>query len=314
MGQINKSGGDVVRTSHLSALQVHRFQLVRGFIAGMLTGAMCTVAVTCSALLVYVAYSSLGGATAFGAISGFGGGSNFSDPTEFVARGVGANEDDSARQRPVGEIRRDVKAFVKNSKQNDDLSLQVGAIFDLCELHREIVLDSRFRTNDQFKGFRAQVASRLKKYLRELDVISKRRARAAKQAEVAARREARRLGTDAAGIEQPVVNNQRGTGDGGDNDNWDYEMNQSVYDMGSVVGGPTQLFGYLGGNFAPPWDYGEDLVNLIESTIDPKSWQSNGGEGRIQYYRPSMIIVVSASMRVQDEMTDVLRKLRFLSR
>ena len=95
---------------------------------------------------------------------------------------------------------------------------------------------------------------------------------------------------------------------------WDAALGQAVAEWSAISGGPSQLVGYLGGNRAPPWDYAEDLIDLIQTTISPDHWRAAGGEGRIHYYRPSRILVISASSRVQDDLTDLLRRLRWLSR
>ena len=250
-----------------------------------------------------------------------------------------ASEQDSERestrpQRPIGDIRKDVKAFVKRSKQVDDPVASVGAIIDLCHLHTEIVNDPRFDTNRQLKSFRAVAASRLKKYTKELELEIKRRQR---RAELEAR-QARQAGQatpdslPALGEEGTFTGNrlsgatetrgQEGAPGGFPSRRQEFEydsvlsdsMAQDAYSMSAFGGGPVQVWTHVGGNFAPPWDHGPELVALIESTIDPQSWKSNGGDGVIHYYRPLRILVVSASSSVQDDLTNMLRNLRRLSR
>ena len=212
--------------------------------------------------------------------------------------------------RSAREIRKDITAFIKNSKQKQDHSLQVAAILDLCRIHHELVTDSRFQTHDQFKGFRARVATRLKSFQSEVKREMKRRKRMRERQVRLAAQARRRQGDVAKPSLPPLPDNNSAS----EPDLWDLALNESMYEMGGVTGAPSQFFGYLGGSFAPPWDYGPDLVNLIQRTISPSSWLRNGGEGRIEYYRPSMVIVVSASQRVHDQMTDLLRQMRFLTR
>ena len=249
-----------------------------------------------------------------------------------------ASDDDSQRavadgQRPIGDLRKDVKAFVKRSKLADDPVASVGAIIDLCRLHTEIVNDPRFASNRQLQSFRAVAASRLKKYAKEVELeIKRRKRRDDLEAKQAGR--ATSAAPDAAG---PGNHGATFTGDrvtSGRNpeanlDRYSFpssgqdtdpevaisdSMARDAYAMSTFGGGPVQVWTHVGGNFAPPWDHGPELVALIESTIDPQSWKSRGGNGVIHYYRPLRILVVSASSSVQDDVTNMLRNLRRLSR
>ncbi|MEE2827069.1 MAG: hypothetical protein VYE64_10625 [Planctomycetota bacterium] len=249
-----------------------------------------------------------------------------------------ASDDDSQRagtvgQRPIGDLRKDVKAFVKRSKLADDPVASVGAIIDLCHLHTEIVNDPRFATNRQLQSFRAVAASRLKKYVKEIELEIKRRKRRAdleaKQADRATstapqagepgNQEATFTGDRVATARNPEPNMERhpfpSSGQGTDPEvALSDSMARDAYAMSTFGGGPVQVWTYVGGNFAPPWDHGPELVALIESTIDPQSWKSRGGNGVIHYYRPLRILVVSASSSVQDDVSNMLRNLRRLSR
>lgn len=56
-------------------------------------------------------------------------------------------------------------------------------------------------------------------------------------------------------------------------------------------------------------DYGEDLVDVIQKTISPPSWDVNGGPGSIYYWRPGRSIVVRAGQDVHEDITDLLDQL-----
>ncbi len=232
-------------------------------------------------------------------------------------------------QRPIGEMRRDVEAFLKNSKTKDNVDLQVGGIVDLCFMHQEIVADPRFSTNRQLQSMRAVAADRLKKYLKTIEIEKARKARRLKKEQI---EETKKLLAGEA-VENPASNkpgestsnplaspNSPSSPDSpsgseiSDADAIDELMYSSMSSLGNLTGGPSQLLGYLPGHYAPPWDHGEELVNLIENTINPEFWQRNGGSGIIYYYRPSRIIVVGATSQVQDDLTNMLRNLRRLSR
>lgn len=221
--------------------------------------------------------------------------------------------------RPVGEIRRDVQACLKRAKGADAEWSDPDVVCDLCWLHREIVSDPRFSSHRQLQSLRAQLAYRLTQIETQLTRSLARRDRVLGSAgRTAAGNEARERGlerdpfADGSDEEAPDAS-AGGDREGGDRE-WDEALGAAVAEWSAISGGPTQLMGYLGGNRAPPWDYAEDLVDLIQTTIAPDHWRSNGGEGRIFYYRPSRILVISASSRVHDDVTDLLRQLRFLSR
>jgi hypothetical protein len=57
-------------------------------------------------------------------------------------------------------------------------------------------------------------------------------------------------------------------------------------------------------------DYGPELVELIQATISPATWDINGGPGSIVYFSPLRVIVVSAPGEVHGEVVDVLGQLR----
>jgi len=68
-------------------------------------------------------------------------------------------------------------------------------------------------------------------------------------------------------------------------------------------GGPNPQAG-------PPADYGQDLVELIEATIAPSSWDTNGGAGTIRYFGPLRVLVVRQTSEVHRQLGDVLPQLR----
>jgi len=85
---------------------------------------------------------------------------------------------------------------------------------------------------------------------------------------------------------------------------------QSYDSLSQLSGGPVGVFDYAGARMGAPWDHGQQLVELIQSTIDPAFWRDSGGSGSIEYYRPSRVLVISGSRRVQELTEDLLWKLR----
>jgi hypothetical protein len=59
-----------------------------------------------------------------------------------------------------------------------------------------------------------------------------------------------------------------------------------------------------------PPDNGQALVDLIQRTIAPASWDVNGGPGAIVYFRPSRVLVVRQRSEVHEQLQDVVGALR----
>lgn len=57
-------------------------------------------------------------------------------------------------------------------------------------------------------------------------------------------------------------------------------------------------------------DAGSDLVDLIQKTIAPQSWNINGGPGAIYYWSPGRALVISANQEVHEQLGDLLDQLR----
>jgi hypothetical protein len=57
-------------------------------------------------------------------------------------------------------------------------------------------------------------------------------------------------------------------------------------------------------------DHGEALVELIQKTISPSSWDVNGGLGSMYYWRPGRALVVRATDEVHGQVGDVLNQLQ----
>lgn len=55
---------------------------------------------------------------------------------------------------------------------------------------------------------------------------------------------------------------------------------------------------------------GDELVELIRATVDPDSWDVNGGDGVIIYYSPLKVLVIRQTGEVHGHVGDVLGGLR----
>ena len=70
--------------------------------------------------------------------------------------------------------------------------------------------------------------------------------------------------------------------------------------------GPSKLGGITEADFEP-------LIDLIRSTIDPEGWDDTNGDGTIQAFVPNLSLIVSQTQEVQDQIQDLLNKLRELN-
>ena len=80
--------------------------------------------------------------------------------------------------------------------------------------------------------------------------------------------------------------------------------------MGGGMGGWGGAGGFGGG----PRHMGEELVELIQTTIAPDSWEVNGGPGTIQYWRNGMSLIIRQTDEVHGEIDDLLRQLERTNR
>jgi len=230
----------------------------------------------------------------------------FSFPNEFPV------DEGNTDHRSIGEYRQDVKTFMKHSK-SDDAQLQRNAIFNLCELHWELVNDPRFGTNSQVQGFRVVVAKRLETFVKEVKKENLRAQRLAKKklADPSSSKSTQdgKLDPNASADNNGLASSNATNSD--DAEEMIYQSSaDSFYSLGQLSGGPNQLFGYAGGHLGPPWDHGPELVDLIQNTINPDFWRANGGNGVIHYFRPLRVLVIGASTQIHEDTLDLLYKLR----
>lgn len=62
-------------------------------------------------------------------------------------------------------------------------------------------------------------------------------------------------------------------------------------------------------NFGPP-DAGQDLVELIQQTIAPSTWDVSGGPGTIRYWRPGAALVIRQTTEVHEDISDFVKQLQ----
>ncbi|MGB1930875.1 MAG: hypothetical protein ACPHO8_16325 [Mariniblastus sp.] len=238
---------------------------------------------------------------------------------------------DTYSARKISDIRKDLKVFMKLSKSQDPQTERI-AVYNLCQLHREIAVSPKFVESPQLQGMRVVIAKRLTSYSTDFENSLKRLARQKKKTSI--NRESEPLAfsetTDSNSQMSLVDNgepNNQSTNKEDDSPN-DFGLLQNPADeaaiessmwnsavssyesLNCVSGGPERIFTLIGGQLAPPWDHGQDLVDLITTVIHPNSWRRNGGNASVHYYQPSRVLVLHASLQGHQETSNLLEKLR----
>ncbi len=179
------------------------------------------------------------------------------------------------------ELRDAVRESLRRWARPDDKQADLAAR-EFLVLYRELQRDGRL-ARTQREPLRVKVRSRLLALSRQISkrvAIEKRLAKQKRPKSVAAVASGNRVLGQWGGFGQP----------------------------GAVGGGGP------GGNFGNPGtannDYGQQLVELIQQTIAPASWDVNGGPGTIYYWRPGRALVIRQTQHVHDDLGGVLRQLR----
>ncbi len=200
---------------------------------------------------------------------------------------------ESVAQVSIAELRARSKSFIQKLKAAEDPEGFVAAVFDLCWVHTDIVRHRDFLTSPTLRNRRAEIATVLKKAAEDIEITTKQRDR---------RQASHR-------IQQMPMNAlrvNRWSDLTPEQPKWDYLQSRW---MAQWTGGPLAHLGQLPGNYAPPFT-DQELIALILATVSPNSWSVSGGEGTMAYYSPALALVVYNSQQVQDEIHDLLRRLR----
>jgi len=201
----------------------------------------------------------------------------------FVA---GAVDGEGAEARPFHEIQRDVTQLLKAESQVKEPAAQAAVVRQMCQLHGEIVGDARYATSDVLKQYRGQLWSRLTKIKTALKRQQGRDTggRVAIESQVGA--------TAADAVTQAAM----------------ASLADSLALFDRAQSGPAQWVALGGGPVAG--DFGPDLVELIERTIEPTFWAAAGGPGTIVYFQPLQCLVVRATSEVHGRIGGVVGELR----
>ena len=185
---------------------------------------------------------------------------------------------DPTPPRSYHAISDDISDCIRQEATAKTSAQRINAIQELAAVYRELKRDPRLADSPTLQKYKIRVWGRLTKIKKDLE-------REMEYAE----RSAKRRGSDDADNLQVAVSNHAGE-----------QLAEQLMLANYSSGGPGQLFAQTATGFGggPIRDYGADLVELIERTIAPDFWDTNGGPGSIFYYSPLRVLVVRATSEV----------------
>lgn len=204
---------------------------------------------------------------------------------------------------------RQLKAFIKNSRRKDPI-IENAAIYNLWDLHRFVVADGRYPANKKMVSIRNSIVRRLSEWEDDFRKLQ-RRSESTDSKRTSFGLEAQ---TNSEAFFEPSAQLDQNPLLPSDASELEIAMLLAAQDsngaLGDLTGGPGQVFAYSGGQFGPPWDHSDELIELLQTMVTPDSWQSNGGNATMMYFQPSQALVVRASQRTQDKVCEMLYLLR----
>ncbi len=92
----------------------------------------------------------------------------------------------------------------------------------------------------------------------------------------------------------------------------DAHLTRVTYQIADIVVPPSGAAVFYGGlkGDSPSATQEKHLIQLITSTVEPKSWSAKGGRGTIDYHPLTMGLVVLQTPDVQEQVADLLNSLR----
>ncbi len=193
-----------------------------------------------------------------------------------------------AEPRPFHAIQGEISDLLKREAQAKEPSARAAVLQRMCDLHGEILRDERYATSDTLADYRIRLWSRLRRVQADLK----------RQLARAGEKEGQSTADNAASLAAADEVSLAAAD----------SLATSLSMLDQSQGGPGYLLGF-GGRAVPP-DFGQDLVDLIEQTINPAFWDVNGGPGTIVYYAPLRCIVVRATSEVHGNVGGLIGGLR----
>jgi hypothetical protein len=187
----------------------------------------------------------------------------------------------SLAHRPLVAIQRDVHAALRAEALARRRSPNSADVWRLVDLYLELAAHPKRDESGQARNLSLKLRSRLMEVSEHIERRSGRAARLAKTEAVSSF-----VGPDTHVLaQQVVVAGGAAAGQGAP----------------AVAAGPVAL---------QVVDYGPQLVEIIQATISPLTWDLNGGSGAVAYFAPSRALVVRARGDVHRQVADLLWQLR----
>ena len=186
-------------------------------------------------------------------------------------------------RRPFHEIQNELSDLFKRESLTKDPAERAELTRRMCVLHGEILHDPRHEYAEAMKGYRAQVWARLKRIKADL------KNKIARE---------KKVKTPEVGTDPEILAASE-------------SLSASLSLLNSSLNSPSALLtqGSQGGR-AGPADYGPELVDLIERTINPDFWDTNGGPGTIVYFAPLRCLVITATGEMHQNVGGLVGGLR----
>jgi hypothetical protein len=202
--------------------------------------------------------------------------------------GADSNHDEQAKPRPLYEINREIRSLCQRDSMAKSDAERAAAAYEMTIVYREIVRDPRLPTSNTLKEYKGRLWSRLTRIKKDVQAKMRREGKSNNELDLS---------------DEDVLLTMSAT---------TQSLAEQFALVGSTMGGPADVFGQAaarGGGVGPP-DYGPDLVDLIQRTIQPDFWDVNGGPGTIFYYRNLHCLVVRATSEVHHRLGGTLGALR----
>lgn len=189
--------------------------------------------------------------------------------------------------RRYHEIENNMSQALRAEAQAKTPEAQAAAVRKMCDLYGELTADPRLEASDVLKSYRAKLWSRMTRIKRELE---------------------QRLARQSGGTSSRMVSEAETQAIQDTAASLASQMSYSSY----TLGGPSYVLAHSGAAFGGGAvnDHAQELIDLIQRTISPQSWDVNGGQGSMFYFRPLMALVVRATSEVHGDVGGLLEALR----
>lgn len=182
----------------------------------------------------------------------------------------------------IANCSQQVRSLLRKHASSDSVSDRIAMTLDMVSMVEQLSADPRFSRSRQMKQLRTALFTRLRSIRKDLEADIRRKKK--QKTASATKRTPTKIEID------PTVLAQ---------------LNQAANGNANQPGNVNQA-----GNAGGPPDHAAMLIEVIQRTISPQSWDVNGGASSIQYWRPGMALVIRAPDGLHRELNPLLQQLR----